>query len=70
MQAKAEKKSIKMYEQQLQESRAIEVQVKGVVCAQLLKSVYFPRKFKGGMCSGSHLAFTYGGELLYLCIFS
>ena len=28
------------------------------------------RKFKGGICGGSHLAVTYGGELLYLRIFS
>ena len=25
-----------------------------------------PRKFKGGICCGGHLAITYGGELLYL----
>ena len=29
-----------------------------------------PRKFKGGICCGGHLAVTYGGELLYLQIFS
>ena len=29
-----------------------------------------PRKFKGGICCGGHLAITYGGELLYLQIFS
>ena len=28
-----------------------------------------PRKFKGGICCGSHLAGTYGGELLCLQIF-
>ena len=28
------------------------------------------RKFKGGICCGSHLAITYGGELLYLRICS
>ena len=28
------------------------------------------RKFKGGICCGSHLAVTYGGRLLYLRIFS
>ena len=28
------------------------------------------RKFKGGICRGGHLAVTYGGELLYLRIFS
>ena len=27
------------------------------------------RKFKGGICCGSHLAVTYGGDLLYLQIF-
>ena len=29
-----------------------------------------PRKFKGGICYGGHFAITYGGELLYLWIFS
>ena len=29
-----------------------------------------PRKSKGGICYSSHLAVTYGGELLYLLIFS
>ena len=28
------------------------------------------RKFKRGICCGGHLAVTYGGELLYLRIFS
>ena len=28
-----------------------------------------PRKFKGGICCGSHLAVTYGANLLYLQIF-
>ena len=28
------------------------------------------RKLKGGICCGGHLAVTYGGELLYLPIFS
>ena len=28
-----------------------------------------PRKFKGGICCGGHLAVTYWGELLYLQIF-
>ena len=28
------------------------------------------RKFKVGICCGGHLAITYGGELLYLQIFS
>ena len=32
--------------------------------------VHFPRKFKGGLCCGGHFAVTYGGELLYLRIFS
>ena len=32
--------------------------------------VYKSRKFKGGICCGGHLAVTYGGELLYLWIFS
>ena len=27
-----------------------------------------PRKFKGGICCGGHLAITYGGELLYFRI--
>ena len=36
------------------------------------KSLYdtIPRKFKGGICCGSHLAVTYRGELLYLQICS
>ena len=29
-----------------------------------------PRKFKGGICCGSHLAVTYIGELLHLWSFS
>ena len=32
--------------------------------------VHFPRKFKGGFCCRSHFADMYGGELLYLWIFS
>ena len=31
---------------------------------------HIPRKFKGGICCGGHLSVTYGGELLYLWIFS
>ena len=28
--------------------------------------VFYPRKFKGGMGGGCHLAVMYGGELFYL----
>lgn len=31
--------------------------------------LFWPRKFKGGIPCGSHLAITYGGQLLYLQIF-
>ena len=39
------------------------------ICHDLLNKL-LPRKFKGGICCGSHLAVTYGGELSYLRIFS
>ena len=32
-------------------------------------NVLYPRKFKGGICCGDHLAVTYGGELLYADFF-
>ena len=32
-------------------------------------TMFYPRKFKGEICCGDHLAVTYGGELLYLQIF-
>ena len=32
-------------------------------------NVLHPRKFKGGIHSGSHLVLTNGGELLYFSIF-
>ena len=35
-----------------------------------LTIVFYPRKFKGGICCGGHLAVTYGDELFYLRIFS
>ena len=34
-----------------------------------IKHAFKSRKFKGGICCGSHLAITYGGQLLYLWIF-
>ena len=36
----------------------------------LIKLILGPRKFKGGICCGVHLAITCGNELLYLRIFS
>ena len=39
------------------------------VWVQRVQIAPLPRKFQGGICCGSHLATTYGGELLYLRIF-
>ena len=38
--------------------------------SRLSMFLHYPRKFKGGICCGGHLAVTYGGELLYIRIFS
>ena len=42
-----------------------------VLCCVVLFScfLFFPRKFKGGICCSGHLAITYEGEFLYLRIF-
>ena len=46
------------------------IQLSDLKCAILNKYAFESRKFKGGICCCGHLAVTYGGELLYLWIFS
>ena len=44
------------------------VNIKGEKVVYLTR--FMSRKFKGEICCGGHLTVTYGGELLYLRIFS
>ena len=39
------------------------ISISVIVSIKMLGNDWIPRKFKGGICCGSHLAVTYGGEL-------
>ena len=37
---------------------------------QIFRTMFIQRKFRVGICCGGYLAIRYGGEVLYLRIFS